>query len=55
MIACANAAGSTLPPMVIVDGQRFNLEWSKREVPNTLYRMSDKGWTDQELFFYWMT
>ena len=55
VIACANAAGSTLPPMVIFDGQRFNPEWSKGEVPNTLYGMSDKGWTDQELFFYWMT
>ena len=50
VIACANAAGSTLPLMVIFDGQHFNPEWSKGEVPNTLYGMSDKGWTDQELF-----
>ena len=55
VIACANAAGSTLPPMVISDGQCVNPEWSKREVPNTHYGMSDKGWTDQELFFYCMT
>ena len=55
ILACANAAGTTLPPMVIFDGQRFNPEWSKGEVPKTLYGMSDKGWTDQELFFYWMT
>jgi len=41
--------------MVIFDGQCFNPEWSKGEVPNTLYGMSDKGWTDPELFFYWMT
>ena len=33
MIACANAAGSTL----ILDGQRFNPEWSKGEVPYILY------------------
>ena len=55
ILACANVAGTTLPPMVIFDGQSFNPEWSKGEVPNTLYGMSDKGWTDQELFFYWMT
>ena len=54
ILACANATGTTLPPMVIFEG-RFNPEWSKGEVPNTLYGMSDKGWTDQELFFYWMT
>ena len=24
-------------------------------MPNTLYGMSEKGWTDQELFFFWMT
>ncbi len=55
ILACANAAGTTLPPMVIFDGQQFNPKWSKGEVPNTLYGMSEKGWTDQELFFFWMT
>ena len=45
VIACANAAGSTLPPIVIFDGQWFIQEWSKGEVPNTLYGMLDKGWT----------
>ena len=51
VIACANAAGIILPPMVIFNGQRFNQEWRVGEVPNTLYGMSDKGWTDQELRF----
>ena len=55
MLACANAAGSVIPPMVIFEGQRFNPEWSKDEVPDTLYGMSEKGWTDQEMFFFWMT
>ena len=55
ILACANAAGTTLPQMVIFDRQRFNLEWSQGEIPNTLYGMSQKGWTDQELFSYWMT
>ena len=53
VIVCANTAGSTLPPMIIFDGQCFNNpEWSKGEVLNTLYGISDKGWRDQELFFY---
>ena len=24
-------------------------------IPDTLYGMSEKGWTDQELFYYWLT
>lgn len=55
VLVCANAAGAVIPPMVIFEGQRFNPEWSRAEVPDTLYGMSEKGWTDQELFYYWLT
>ena len=55
ILACGNAAGNMIPPMVIFEGQRFNNDWSEGEVPGTLFAMSDKGWTDQELFAYWMT
>lgn len=54
IIACANAAGNVIPPMVFFEGKRLNSEWIKGEVPNMLYGMSERGWTDQELFFYWM-
>ena len=50
IIACANAAGSIIPPMVILEGKRLNPEWIEGEVSNTLYGMSERGWTDQELF-----
>ena len=55
ILACGNAAGYVIPPMVIFEGKRLNPEWTKGEVPNTLYGMSEKGWTDMELFHYWMT
>lgn len=54
ILACASAAGSVIPPMVIFEGKRLNPEWTKGEVAGTLYGMSDKGWTDMELFSYWM-
>ena len=56
VLAYANAAGNVIPPMIIFDfeGKRLNPEWTKGEVPNTLYGMSDKGWTDMELFIHWM-
>ena len=41
--------------MVIFEGKRLKSEWIKGEAPNTLYRMSEREWTDQELFLYWMT
>ena len=41
IIACANAAGSVIPPMVIFEGKRLNSEWIKGEVPDTLYGMSE--------------
>ena len=37
--------------MVIFQGKRLNPEWTKGEVPSTLY---SKGWTDMELFSHWM-
>ncbi len=54
VLACANAAGAVIPPMVIFEGKRLNPDWTKGEVPDTLYGMSDSGWTDMELFNHWM-
>ena len=54
LVACGNAAGTVLPPMLIFKGERLNHEWTRGEVPNTLYGMSENGWIDQELFFYWL-
>ena len=53
VLACGNAIGQALPPMVIFAGKRFNHELSVREVPGTLYGMADSGWMDTELFFNW--
>ncbi len=54
ILACANAAGAVIPPMVIFEGKSLNEEWTKGEVPCTLYGMSDKGWTAMELLSFWM-
>ena len=39
IVACANAAGIVLPPMVILKGERLNYEYTKGEVPGRLYLM----------------
>ena len=54
VIGCGNAAGQSIPPMVIFEGKYLNYEWTIGEVPGTTYGMSEKGWTDQQLFLYWL-
>ena len=55
VVACANAAGHALPPMVIFfKGEKLKHEWTVGEVPDTLYGTSENGWIDQELFLYWL-
>ena len=54
ILACANAMGNMLPPMVIFKGEHFNNDWAKGEVPNTWYIMSPNGWIDQKLFTEWL-
>ena len=54
VIGCGNAAGQSIPPMVIFEGKYLNHEWTVGEIPGTLYGMSGKGWTDQELFLHWL-
>ena len=50
IVACGNAAGIVLPPIVIFKGERLNYDYTKGEVPGTLYGMSPNGWIVQELF-----
>ena len=54
IVACGNAAGHVLPPMIIFKGERLNHLWCLNEVPDTLYGMSESGWINSELFFYWL-
>ena len=40
--------------MIIFEGKYLNHEWTIGEVPGTIYGISEKGWTDQELFMFWL-
>ena len=52
--ACANAASQAIPSMKIFEGKYLNHKWTFGEVPGTIYGMSEKGWTDQKLFMFWL-
>ena len=55
VVACCNAAGYAMPPMVVFDHQTLKPEMAFGEVPATVYGLSKKGWMDSELFQLWFT
>ena len=48
ILACGNAVGQALSPMVIFEGKNLNYDWTTGEAPGTPYGMSGKERTDQE-------
>ncbi len=55
VLACVNAAGDCIPPMVIFDRKKLNPQHCIGEVPNTYYGLSGKGWIDTGLFQDWFS
>lgn len=53
VIGCVSAAGHCIPPMIIWDRKTLQPDMTKGELPETMYGLSSKGWTDQELFKVW--
>ena len=45
IIACADAAGQAIPPVIISEAKYLNHEWTIGEVPGTIYvyGMCEKG------------
>lgn len=53
VMACGSAAGYAIPPFVIFDRKTLNPEFTRGEVPGTLYGLSQSGWMDRTLFSEW--
>ena len=53
IVACGNAAGQVIPPLIIFDAKNVRHAWTKNEVPGTMYGASEKGWINTELFDSW--
>ena len=54
VIACGNAVGQHILPLVIFDAAKLNALWTKGEVPGTRYGVSSRGWVEQQLFQGWL-
>ena len=53
VLACCNAAGYAIPPLVIFDRKILKVELTFGEVPETMYGLSSSGWIDSEIFDAW--
>jgi len=52
-VVCIKATGECIPPFIIFDAKNLNVEWTRDEVPGTIYGLSDNGWIDMILFKEW--
>jgi hypothetical protein len=49
VLACCNAAGLFLPPLIIFKGERKR-NCGMQDFPNAFYASSQSGWTDKDIF-----
>ncbi|KZP07206.1 CENP-B protein, partial [Athelia psychrophila] len=54
IIECVCADGTAIPPSVVFQGARRDLEWGRDNPCNASILHSPKGWTDQELGSAWL-
>ncbi|CAK1586867.1 unnamed protein product [Parnassius mnemosyne] len=54
VLAAINASGCFLPPMTIFKGIRNIPQLSSGSLPNSLTRLSPKGWINADLFLEWL-
>lgn len=51
VLACCNAAGKVMPPLIIFQGANLWSSWKgDKDVPGTFYACSDKGWMTSVIF-----
>ena len=53
VVACCNASGSVIPPLVVFDRKFLKPEYTHGEVPGTAYALSDSGWINAKTFDDW--
>ena len=53
VVACCNASGSVIPPLVVFDRKFLKPEYTYGEVPGTAYALSDSGWINAKIFDDW--
>jgi hypothetical protein len=55
ILACSNATGYVLPPLVLLSRKTLNPALTRDEVPATMYGLTSKGWMESEIFHDWFS
>ena len=53
VVACCNASGNVILPLVVFDRKFLKPEYTHGEVPGTVYALSDSGWINAKIFDNW--
>ena len=53
VVACCNASGSVILPLVVFDRKFLKPEYTHGEVLGTAYALSDSGWINAKIFDDW--
>lgn len=55
VLACGNALGVGLPPLILFSGKAVQPRWvRKNDYPGTMYATSQNGWMEETVFFNWL-
>ncbi|XP_069702683.1 uncharacterized protein [Periplaneta americana] len=55
IVACCNAVGQAIPPMILFKGKRRRPEWGDDMPPGTAIKMTEKGSMTCQVFIKWLT
>lgn len=53
VLGCICDNGSYIPPLVIFKGVRWNPDLARGAIPNSLVKLSPKGWINSDIFLEW--
>ena len=54
VIGCGSATGQCVPPFIIFAAKQINHLWTRNELSGSRYAVSEKGWIDHELFYFFI-
>ena len=54
VISYGSATDQCMPPFITFVVKQLNYLWTRNEVSGTRYAVSDKGWVDEKLFFFFL-
>ena len=55
VVGCGSAISHAILSFIIFAAKQINYLWTRNEVNGSCFAVSENGWIDQKLFFYFLT